>query len=381
MKVRLIVLFVLSAAILHAQMPEKMSYQAVVRNSAGDLVKNTQIGMRISILQGSATGTAVYTETQTPTTNANGLVSIQFGGGAGFNAIDWSSGVYFLKTETDINGGTNYSITGTSQLLSVPYALYAKTAETIPYSQITGAPPVNQPPTCSITAPANNATVNYGSNIQVTASDTDGTIAEVQLFVDNKFFDSKIYNPCNFTANLPLGVHTLTAIARDDKGAATKSTAINIIVNAVVGMAYQGGIVAYVDATGQHGLIAAPYDQSAGIQWYNGSISTTNVTGTAIGTGQSNTTAIVVAQGAGSYAAQLCNDLVLNGYDDWFLPSKDELNQLYINKNLIGGFAANFYWSSSESTSGNAWEQSFSNGSMGGYYKGATYRVRAVRAF
>ncbi len=109
-----------------------MSYQAVVRDANNDLVTDTQIGMQISILQGAADGTAVYVETQTPTTNANGLVSIEIGGGTvvsgDFTAIDWSAGPYFIKTETDPAGGTSYTITGTSQLLSVPYALYAKKA-------------------------------------------------------------------------------------------------------------------------------------------------------------------------------------------------------------------------------------------------------------
>lgn len=115
-----------------AQAPEKMSYQAVIRNSSNALIVNQQIGMRISILQGSANGTAVYVETQTPTTNENGLVSIEIGGGTvvsgNFTSIDWANGPYFIKTETDLNGGTNYTITGNSQLLSVPYAFYAKTA-------------------------------------------------------------------------------------------------------------------------------------------------------------------------------------------------------------------------------------------------------------
>lgn len=114
-----------------AQTPEKMSYQAIIRNSSDALVTNTQIGMQISILQGNASGTVVYTETQTPSTNANGLVSIEIGGGAGFSSIIWANDIYFIKTETDPTGGTNYTITGTSQLLSVPYALHAKTAETI----------------------------------------------------------------------------------------------------------------------------------------------------------------------------------------------------------------------------------------------------------
>jgi len=235
MRRKLTVLLVLcfAAVALQAQVPEKMSYQAVIRNSSDELVKNTKIGMRISILQGSVTGTEVYSETQTPTTNANGLVSIEFGGGTGFDAIDWSSGVYFLKTETDISGGTNYTITGTSQLLSVPYALYAKTAGNVPYSQITGMPAANQPPTCSITAPANNAIIKDGDTIKVTANDADGSIADVQLFVNDVFYSSKIASPYNFTVkDLPLGNHAITALARDNQGATTKSTVLNILISA-----------------------------------------------------------------------------------------------------------------------------------------------------
>ena len=130
---RIFIIFavLLLTASVFAQSPQKMSYQAVIRNSSDALVTNTQVGMQISILQGAEDGTVVYTETQTPTTNANGLVSIEIGGEAGFDGIDWANGIYFIKTETDPTGGASYSITGTSQLLSVPYALHAKTAETV----------------------------------------------------------------------------------------------------------------------------------------------------------------------------------------------------------------------------------------------------------
>ncbi|MBK7301638.1 MAG: hypothetical protein IPI90_00015 [Saprospiraceae bacterium] len=122
-------------AVLFAQSPEKLSYQAVVRNTTNQLVANAEIGMKISILQGSASGTTVYEEifNPNPHTNANGLVSVEIGSGipvfGNFTAIDWSKGPYFIKTETDPAGGTNYTITGVSQMLSVPYALYARTAE------------------------------------------------------------------------------------------------------------------------------------------------------------------------------------------------------------------------------------------------------------
>jgi hypothetical protein len=104
-----------------------------------------------------------------------------------------------------------------------------------------------------------------------------------------------------------------------------------------VGQSYQGGIIAYIDATGKHGLIAAPQDQSNGIQWSNGE-SFLVTTETAIGTGKNNTARIVQMQGNGAYAAKLCADLVLNGYSDWFLPSTDELNMLYQNRLEIGKF-------------------------------------------
>ena len=117
---------------LWAQSPEKMSYQAVVRDANNALVGTQTVGMQISILQGGSTGTAVYIETQTPNTNINGLVSIEIGSGTivsgDFTTIDWANDTYFIKTETDPTGGATYTITGTSQLMSVPYALYAKTS-------------------------------------------------------------------------------------------------------------------------------------------------------------------------------------------------------------------------------------------------------------
>ncbi len=125
-------IMVLAVATLMAQTPEKLTYQAMVRNAGNVLVTNTQVGVRVSILQGSASGSAVYVETLTATTNANGLMTVEIGGGNAqqgvFADINWANGPYFLKTETDPNGGSNYSVTSVQQLLSVPYALYAKAA-------------------------------------------------------------------------------------------------------------------------------------------------------------------------------------------------------------------------------------------------------------
>jgi len=115
-----------------SQSQDAMSYQAIIRNSSNELVKNQNVGMRFSILKGSATGTVVYSETQTQSTNSNGLVTVKIGAGTSvsgsYSTINWGSDTYFIKMETDPNGSANYTITGTSQLLSVPYALYAKTS-------------------------------------------------------------------------------------------------------------------------------------------------------------------------------------------------------------------------------------------------------------
>lgn len=129
-QLQLIILMLLaSSSVLFSQVPQKMTYQSVVRNASNALVANAPVGVQISILQGSSTGIASYIERHTPNTNANGLATFEIGSGTvvagSFATINWANGPYFIKTETDPSGGTVYSISTTSQLVSVPYALYA----------------------------------------------------------------------------------------------------------------------------------------------------------------------------------------------------------------------------------------------------------------
>lgn len=117
---------------LTAQSPNAINYQSVIRNNAGELVSNKTISLRVNILKGSANGNLVYSELFNPTTNSHGLISIKIGNGTtttgDFANIDWSSGEYHTKIEVDINGGSDFSLTGTSQLISVPYAKFADLA-------------------------------------------------------------------------------------------------------------------------------------------------------------------------------------------------------------------------------------------------------------
>ncbi|WP_430401189.1 DUF1566 domain-containing protein [Flavobacterium sp.] len=252
----------LMTASTFAQTPEKMSYQAVVRDSGDNLVSSQPVGMQISILRTTATGTAVYVETQTPTTNVNGLVTLEIGTGTvvsgDFTTIDWSTSSYFIKTETDPTGGSSYTITGTSQLLSVPYALHAKT--------------VKQP----------------------------------------------TYNVNTFYAEL-------------------------------------GGYVIEVNSVGSHGLVVAMQDQGASY-WYEANDLLSNASN---------------------------HDYNGKKFKDWRLPTKRELNLMYLVYDNGNGATlnANYYWSSTEYRSNDAWFQHFDVGLQDEGNKLNINHVRAVRAF
>lgn len=286
---------------------DRISYQAVIRDTDGNLVTNQAIGLKIGIWQGG--WPAKYEETHTPTTNANGLISIQIGGGTAvlftFSNIDWSYDYTWIKTEIDPTGGTNYIITGDRQLLSVPHALYAKKAD----------------------------------------------------------------------------------------------TALNVITYSVGDFA-QGGIVYWVDETEQHGLVCAKTDQSTGTQWFAGTTGYTRAYGDGPFSGEMNTSIIIsshvaIGDDGGNYAARICAQLKITEggktYGDWYLPSKEELYLMYLNKDIIdataianGGSAFpenEAYWSSTEYDDIEAWRTGFYGGFEYQVYKGNYSNVRAIRAF
>lgn len=118
-----------------SQVPQSMAYQAVVRDASNTILSDQQLGMEVNIYQNSTSGTVVFTETHTPTTNSAGLLTIQIGNGTAttgtFSTIDWSTGNYWLETKIDPSAGTNYTITGSSQLLSVPFAFHSNTTSSV----------------------------------------------------------------------------------------------------------------------------------------------------------------------------------------------------------------------------------------------------------
>ena len=129
MKIKAILIFVFFSYLSFGQSPQKFTYQSIIKNSSGYLLKNQDVGLRISVLSNSSNGIEVYSEEHFPTSNSNGLVTLIIGEGLtndNFSEIQWGDGEFFLKVEVDPEGGNNYTMNQTSQLLSVPYALYAE---------------------------------------------------------------------------------------------------------------------------------------------------------------------------------------------------------------------------------------------------------------
>ncbi|OXA91009.1 hypothetical protein [Flavobacterium hibernum] len=199
----LLLLFVTVTLKVFAQAPEKMSYQAIMRATDNTLVVNSRVSLRVIIHQGTATGTTVYQETQSPTTNASGLVSLEIGTGTivigDFSKISWDKGPYFIETQVDVKGGANYDITGVTQMLSVPYALYAKTAGSTSGS-------ANRAVIVSFTSSRNVAVGDINNTIECTASAALTLTTDFTSMVVGETINLEAHNGAVLTVQAASGV-------------------------------------------------------------------------------------------------------------------------------------------------------------------------------
>ena len=349
---------------LFSQAPEGMNYQAIVRCASGSPIINQSVSFRFNILKASQAGVSVYMEKHFVNTDQFGGVGLVIGDGTDktgdFASIDWGGDIYFINTGIDTTGGTFFADMGTSQLLSVPYSLHAKTAANVfsgNYNDLTNKPVTD----------GSETKVKAGVNVTVTGI---GTIA----------------NP--YIINAKSHVAAGSNIVVSGSGTSVDPYIIQERVH-YVGESFGGGIVFHVYDNGRHGLIAARTDQDIAVEWHNGTNRYTNTTGDGVRAGEMNTSLIIALQTndnpTGNFAAKVCADysVTIDGesYGDWYLPSKLELTYLYMNKDVVGNFQNNYYWSSTEFSSISAWALNFVSGSFLNLNKSIPYAVRAVRAF
>ncbi|MEJ6615286.1 MAG: DUF1566 domain-containing protein, partial [Crocinitomicaceae bacterium] len=313
-----------------------------------------------------------------------------------FSTIDWSAGPYFIETAIDATGGTTYVVMGTSQLMSVPYALYAKSSGNGAGPQgLQGPAGVDGTNGTNGIDGVDGATGSQGQQGQqgpqglTGATGSQGATGPQGTQGLTGATGSQGATGPQGPAG-PQGSQGLTG-ATGSQGA-TGATGLTGATGGYpvhfIGESYGGGIVFYVYDNGQHGLIAATADQSTGIRWYGGSNTNTCARGDGVGAGLKNTAIIIANQGpvdGTTFAARLCNEYSVTvgsiTYGDWYLPAKHELNLLYLQKTVVGGFAFNDYWSSTEYGNLDAWFQGFASG--GQFYGSKDYNVnvRSVRAF
>ncbi len=174
-------------------------------------------------------------------------------------------------------------------------------------------------------------------------------------------------------------LYYLRAYATNSAGTSYGNEVSFSTLDFAIGLSYQGGVIFYINGTGNHGMIAAPMDLTGEGWGCYGTYIGGTLTG--IGTGQNNTGAIVMGCSDVDFAAKTCYELVLNGYSDWYLPSLDELNLMYINQAAIGGFSTFGYWSSTQVSATTAYYQGFANGTQYVGNKSSIVRVRPIRSF
>ena len=426
--------FLLLTLVVKAQTPPNaFNYSAVARNAAGQPIASTTIGIQVTILKTSPTGASQYSENHFVNTDAYGLFNLVIGAGAvqsgSMATIDWSNDNYYLKVGMDAAGSTNFLTMGTTQLLSVPYALYAKSAGTvaggsgITITSVSSAGDTlylsngqtfvaggNGGGTGSLVLPT--ITTNVITGITSNSATFGGAISNANgnQIMERGIVYSTSPNPTLGSNKIMIGsgigtFDTISGLGYQYAHLLNSNTTYYVRAYAVtennisaygnevsfttlsVGQAGPGGGIVFFNKGNSTGgwqyLETATSDQSTGIVW---GCDGTSIPGTqlTVGSGETNTSLIVAGCNEASFAAKLCNDLVLGGQSDWFLPSSDELNLMYKNlhTNNQGNFGINSaYWSSTEYDFTNAWYFYFDVGSAYDYGKFTTYYVRAVRAF
>jgi hypothetical protein len=427
-QINILIAFLLLITLVKAQTPQGFNYSAVARDASGKPLANRNVSVQLSILKTSPTGALQYAENHLVNTDGYGLFNLVVGNGTAqsgsISNIQWGSDNHYLKVAIDANGGSNYITMGTTQIMSVPYALNAKKADngidrvssngdtlylsngqTFVAGGSTGGTGNLVLPTITTNAvtgiTSNSATFGgaisnaNGNQIMergiVYSTSPNPTINSTKIKIGAGIgtFDSILDLDYQYAHLLKASTtYYIRAYAITENNISSYGNEVSFTTLSIGQIGPGGGLVFFDKGNNVGGwqyLETATNEQSTGLAWgCNG----TSIPGTqfTVGSGESNTSLIVAGCIEASFAAKICDNLSLGGQTDWFLPSRDELNLMYKNlhTNNQGNFNNSFnYWSSTEyGTSSGAWSFSFS-GNGGALYnnKVTTYYVRAIRAF
>jgi hypothetical protein len=415
------ILLIAFAIQLFSQTPQGFNYSAVARDASGKALANRNIAVQMSILKGSVSGTVQYSENHSLTTDAYGLFNLVVGNGVAQSGnlatINWGADNYFLKTALDANGGTNFLTMGTTQLLSVPYALHAKKSDNgLERISTTGdtlfltngnfivignnsnngnnsgslvMPTIVTKPITGITS--NSATlggtISNAQNHQITergivySTSPNPTINSNKIIIGSGigFFD--VLTDYILSSNI---TYFVRAYAITENNIPVYGNELSFTTLSVGQNGSGGGIVFFdkgIYSDGWRYLEVSLSDQSAGIPW--GCDTVFFNTSTQVGTGNYNTILIVNGCNESDFSAKLCNDLVLGGQSDWFLPSIGEVNLIFFNSiNSLIDLQNAFYWTSCSDIQSQAYCFYGPQGMMPmSTPKNQLFSVRAIRAY
>ncbi len=367
--------------------PTAITWQGKLLDNSGNAITQTNVAMTFAMFDASTVGNQLWPASGVVTKTvdvAQGLYSVQLGTGTG-DDIAFTAAIFNGKAPwLEVKVGTE--TLPRTEITNIPFALISNELSAAGWenpSEIGKTTP-NTGKFTSVESESLKVTTGAADG-KVLTSDATGVATWQTPFYQESGTESGQMQYWNGTAWVTVASGQNGQILKYKNG--IPSWVDDNIDNLSVGDFYQGGIIAYFfqpgnpgyEANVRHGLIAAPYDQSSDAQW--GCSGTLIGSSTGLGTGAANTAAIVAGCSEAGIAARICIDLVLNGYSDWFLHSRDELNTLFLNRASIGGFAGYYYWSSSENSSSYAWRQSFGNGIQDLGNKYYSRHVRAVRAF
>jgi hypothetical protein len=414
-------LSVLFCAITFAQsVPQGINYQAVARDASGAVLMNQTLTIQFSVISDITTSAVSWQETHTVNTNDYGLYTAIIGGGtatnvgssATFDVINWGASNHLLKVEVDF--GSGYLDMGTTAFMSVPYSIYSANPGPQGLQGVAGVDgddgqdgqdgPPGQDGSVGATGsqgiqgvPGNDGQDGQDGAQGIAGDDgIDGLNGAVGATGPAGADGLNGTNGVNGNDGIDGvdGVDGQGGITNAGTGISVTGagTSVSPYVVSTVGCTYSvgdlvpalGGYIFYLDGSGCHGLVAKATDEGY-YQWSSTNFTTWSYASGIYGGAQNTKKSIAraVANSSTCPAASVCDNLASGGYTDWYLPSKDELDMMYVNLHLqgLGGFANNYYWSSTENDFTNAWVQNFFNGNQDYLSKHVSNFVRAVRAF